>query len=375
MSRFTAKQNFSHADAPKLGVLLANLGTPDAPTPGALRKYLGQFLADPRIVEIPRLLWRIILHGIVLRVRPAKSAKLYEQIWTQDGSPLLVYAQAQAEGVRQRLQDRLEAPVAVELAMRYGQPSTPSALRRLREQGVERLVILPLYPQYSGATTASSFDAVADEFTRWRWLPEFRFIAQYHDRRAYIDCLTNSIREHWQQHDRGEKLLFSFHGTPKRYLLAGDPYHCQCHKTARLVAEQLELGDDAWQVSFQSRFGKAAWLQPYTDATIEGYGKAGIKNIDVIPPIAWKRLKKFRLRTGMSLPARVGSRCVTSQRSMTAATIWTCLANSPWSTRRGGPRPMTVPRRRGFPRPPWCVRAPWGPTSSGLAICISVNRP
>ncbi len=284
MSRYTSKQQFRHADTPRLGVLLANLGTPDAPTPKALRKYLAQFLADPRIVEIPRLIWRIILHGIILRTRPAKSAALYEKIWTDRGSPLLVHAQAQAQGVAQRLQARTYGAVAVELAMRYGDPSTPDALRRLREQGVERLLILPLYPQYSGATTGSGFDAVADEFKRWRWVPEFRFIGQYHDDPRYISCLANSIREHWDKHGQGEKMLFSFHGTPKRYLLKGDPYHCQCQKTARLVAEQLELDDDAWQVSFQSRFGKAAWLQPYTDATIAGFGKQGIKSIDVICP-------------------------------------------------------------------------------------------
>lgn len=284
MSRYTAKQNFRHNDTPRLGILLANLGTPDAPTPGALRKYLAQFLADPRIVEIPRLVWRIILHGIILRTRPAKSAELYKKVWTEQGSPLLVYSQAQAQGIAQRLQARTYGDVTVELAMRYGDPSTPDALRRLRQQGAERLVILPLYPQYSGATTGSSFDAVADEFKRWRWVPEFRFVGQYHDDSRYINCLANSIRQHWEKHGRGEKLLFSFHGTPKRYLLKGDPYHCQCHKTARLVAEQLELEDDAWQVSFQSRFGKATWLQPYTDATITSYGKKGLKTLDVICP-------------------------------------------------------------------------------------------
>lgn len=284
MSRYSAKTQFNHRQTPRLGILLANLGTPDAPTPRALRKYLAQFLADPRIVELPRLLWRIILHGVILRLRPARSARLYKKIWTDDGSPLLVYAQRQTEGVRQRLQARVPGPVSVELAMRYGEPATDAALRRLREQGAERLLILPLYPQYSGATTGSSFDAIAAELTRWRWVPELRFIGQYHDDARYIQCLANCVREHWQARGRGEKLLFSFHGTPERYLLQGDPYHCQCQKTARLVAEQLGLADGAWQVSFQSRFGKARWLQPYTDATIAACGDQGLKTIDVICP-------------------------------------------------------------------------------------------
>lgn len=284
MSRYTAKTDFRHADSPRMGVLLANLGTPDAATTPALRKYLAEFLADPRIVELPRLLWRILLHGLVLRTRPAKSAALYEKIWTPQGSPLLVYAQAQAKGVAQLLHKRVQAPLAVELAMRYGSPSTADGLRRLRELGVERLLVLPLYPQYSGATTGSAFDAVANELKHWRWVPELRFIGQYHDHAGYIRSLVASVREHWEAHGRGEKLLFSFHGTPKAYLLKGDPYYCQCQKTARLVAEQLGLANEDWQVAFQSRFGKAKWLQPYTLATVAEYGKNGIRNLDVICP-------------------------------------------------------------------------------------------
>ncbi len=284
MPRYTAKQDFRHDDRPRLGILLANLGTPDAPTAPALRRYLGEFLADPRVVELPRLLWRAILHGIVLRTRPARSAKAYAEVWTDQGSPLLTIAKAQTAGVAEKLRNAVQGEVAVEVGMRYGNPSMPSALRALREQGAERLLVLPLYPQYSGATTASTFDALAGELRRWRWIPELRFIGQYHDDEAYIDCLANSIREHWAEHGRGEKLLFSFHGTPQRYLLDGDPYHCQCHKTARLVAEKLALPADAWQVTFQSRFGKAAWLQPYTDETVEALGKAGMNALDVICP-------------------------------------------------------------------------------------------
>ncbi|MCC5812738.1 MAG: ferrochelatase [Ectothiorhodospiraceae bacterium] len=284
MARYTAKQHFRHDDKPALGILLANLGTPDAPTAPALRRYLGEFLADPRVVELPRVLWRIILHGIVLRTRPARSAKAYEQVWTEQGSPLLTIGKAQAAGVTERLQRALQGKVALELGMRYGNPSMPAALRSLREQGVERLLVLPLYPQYSGATTASTFDALADELKQWRWVPELRFIGQYHDDAAYIACLASSIREHWAEHGQGEKLLFSFHGTPRRYLLNGDPYHCQCHKTARMVAETLGLPTDAWQVTFQSRFGKDVWLQPYTDKTVETLGKGGMKTLDVICP-------------------------------------------------------------------------------------------
>ena len=280
--RYTAKQGFRHDDTPRLGVLVANLGTPDAPDTPSLRRYLAQFLSDPRVIELPRLYWRAILHGIVLRTRPKKSAAAYREVWTDEGSPLLLTGKAQTQGIGERLAQRLEGPVAVELGMRYGNPSMAQALQKLRDDGAERLVVLPLYPQYSGSTTASTFDALADELRQWRWIPELRFIGQYHDDERYIRCLANSIREHWEQHGRGEKLLFTFHGTPKRYLLDGDPYHCQCHKTARLVAEELELPDDKWMVSFQSRFGNEEWLKPYTDETVTEFAKGGMKTLDVI---------------------------------------------------------------------------------------------
>lgn len=282
--RYTAKEGFRHDDTPRLGVLIANLGTPDAPTTPALRKYLAQFLADPRVIELPRIVWRAILHGIVLRTRPKKSAAAYREVWSDGGSPLLVTGREQTRGIGERLAERLEGPVAVELAMRYGQPSMAEGLQKLRDQGAERLVVLPMYPQYSGSTTASTFDALAEELKQWRWIPELRFIGQYHDDERYIRCLADSIREHWEEHGRGERLLFSFHGTPKRYLLNGDPYHCQCLKTARLVAEELELTRDAWMVSFQSRFGNEEWLKPYTDETVKEFGKSGMKTLDVICP-------------------------------------------------------------------------------------------
>lgn len=282
MPAYSAKSNFSHADKPRLGVLLANLGTPDAPTAPALRRYLREFLSDPRVVEVPRLLWWIILHGIVLRTRPPKSARAYAEVWTDEGSPLLLISRSQTAGIADRLQERLAGPVSVELGMRYGSPSIAEALRRLREAGAERLLVLPMYPQYSGATTASTFDALSEVLRNWRWVPELRFIGQYHDHPGYVDCLAASIREHWEAHGKGERLLFSFHGTPQRYLLDGDPYHCQCHKTARLVAARLGLPDGDWQVTFQSRFGREVWLQPYTDKTVEALGQAGMSRLDVI---------------------------------------------------------------------------------------------
>ena len=282
--RYSSKEGFTHEDTPRLGILIANLGTPDAPTTKALRRYLGQFLADPRVIEVPRILWRIILHGIILRTRPAKSAEAYREVWTEDGSPLLQIAKAQTRGIAERLEKRVGGPIAVELGMRYGNPSIPSALESLRAKGAERLIMLPLYPQYSGSTTASTFDALADTLKRWRWIPELRVINQYCDDDAYIAALAASIREHWDKHGRGEKLLFSFHGTPQRYLLNGDPYHCQCRKTARLVAERLELEPDRWQVTYQSRFGREVWLQPYTDETIKALGADGVKTLDVICP-------------------------------------------------------------------------------------------
>lgn len=275
--------DFDHGQSSGTGILLTNLGTPDAPTAPALRRYLGEFLWDPRVVEIPRPLWWLILHGVILRVRPAKSAAKYATVWTEQGSPLLAISQRQAEGVRARLQ-RLPGPVTVALGMRYGNPSIASALRELRAAGVQRLLILPLYPQYSAATTASTFDAVAAELKSWRWLPELRMVTHYHDDPGYLDAVAARIRAAWAEQPAGDKLLFSFHGLPKRNLLAGDPYHCECHKTARLLAERLHLPAERWQVAFQSRFGKAEWLKPYTSETLAQWGKAGVGSVDVVCP-------------------------------------------------------------------------------------------
>jgi ferrochelatase len=276
--------DFQHDMPEKLGVLMLNLGTPDAPTPNAVRRYLAEFLNDPRVVEVPRPLWWFILHGVILRVRPARSARAYQAVWTDRGSPLLDIAQRQAAGLQQRLTQRVGSSVRVELAMRYGNPSVSGALERLKADHVRRLLVLPLYPQYSGTTTASTFDAVTEELSTWHWLPELRFVNQYHDDPAYIDALVASIRTAWAEKGEPERLLFTFHGIPKRYFTAGDPYHCHCQKTARMVADSLGLDEDRWLVSFQSRVGRDEWLQPYTDETLKLWGSDGVKSVHVIAP-------------------------------------------------------------------------------------------
>ena len=284
MSRYSGEQDYRHDSVGCLGVLLVNLGSPDAPTTDAVRRYLAEFLWDPRVVEIPRPVWWLILHGVVLRLRPRRSAHAYQRVWTEDGSPLLTISRRQARAVQEALAGRYGERVQVALAMRYGQPSVKSGLAELREAGVRRILVLPLYPQYSAATTATVFDAVSDELKSWRWVPELRYITHYHDDEAYLGAVVNSIRESWTEHGEPERLLFSFHGMPKRTLHAGDPYHCQCRKTARLVAERLGLPHDRWLVAFQSRFGRAEWLQPYTDKTLRQWAHDGIKQVDVVCP-------------------------------------------------------------------------------------------
>lgn len=281
--KYQGRPDFRHDSVPRAGVLLVNLGTPDAPNTSAVRRYLKQFLSDPRVIEVPRLLWFFILR-IILLIRPARSARAYAKVWTHEGSPLLVESERQAEALRSVLGGRCAGPVSVALAMRYGQPSIASALAELEKDNVQRLLVLPMYPQYSAATTASAFDDLADNFKRTRWLPEIRFINHYHDKAGYVRALANSLREHWAEHGRAEKLLMSFHGLPERYLHAGDPYHCECHKTARLVAEELELTADDYLVTFQSRVGREPWLQPYTDKTVERLAQEDIKTIDAICP-------------------------------------------------------------------------------------------
>lgn len=275
---------FEHGQTPVCGVLLANLGTPDQPTPAAVRRYLAEFLWDRRVVELPRPLWWLILHGIILRLRPARVARNYAAVWTDAGSPLLAIGRRQQAALQALLAKRGRGPVKVALGMRYGNPSISRALAELRAAGARRVLLLPLYPQYSAATTASTFDALAAALADWRWLPELRMVNHYHDHPAYIDALAASIEAAWGSGGRQPKLLFSFHGMPRATLLAGDPYHCECHKTARLVAARLGLADDAWAVSFQSRFGRAEWLKPYTSELLADWGRKGLSGVDVICP-------------------------------------------------------------------------------------------
>jgi ferrochelatase len=290
LSPFNPEPPFTHG-APPAGagassataVLLCNLGTPDEPTAPALRRYLAEFLSDPRVVEIPKPLWWLILHGIILRVRPKKSAAKYASIWMKEGSPLRVWTQKQAVMLRGYLAVRGQ-PVEVRYAMRYGNPSIASQLDQLKADGVTRILILPAYPQYSGTTTASVFDAVYTWAARIRRIPELRFVNHYHDHAGYITALAARVREHWRTQGRAEQLVMSFHGVPERTLKLGDPYHCECHKTARLLATQLGLEPTRYKVTFQSRFGKAKWLQPYTEPTLVAMAQAGVRKVDVICP-------------------------------------------------------------------------------------------
>lgn len=284
MPTFQSSPPYEHGHAEALGVLLVNLGTPAAPTVSAVRRYLGEFLWDRRVIELPRPLWWLMLHGVILRIRPTRSAEAYAKIWTEDGSPLLRHSSDIAAEVHTRLSTRLGGNVSVVLGMSYGQPSMESALEQLHAAGVRRIVVLPLYPQYSGTTTASVFDAVTSQLSRRRWVPELRFINHYHDAPGYISALASSIRNYWDQQGRGNKLMFSFHGVPRQTLLDGDPYHCQCQKTARLVAQVLEIDDTDWIISFQSRVGRAEWLRPYTDETITELGQQKLDRLDVVCP-------------------------------------------------------------------------------------------
>ncbi|HET6787428.1 MAG TPA: ferrochelatase [Aquabacterium sp.] len=280
---FAKEPAFDHQQRPLTGVLIVNLGTPDAPTPAALRRYLGQFLSDPRVVEIPAVVWKLILHGIILRVRPAKSALKYASIWTPEGSPLRVWTDKLGTLLQGYLGERGHR-LSVRWAMRYGQPSIASQLDALKAEGATRILIVPLYPQYSGATTASVMDEVFAWGRQVRNLPELRYVKHFHDDARYIDALVESVRSYWQREGRGDQLLMSFHGMPERTLHLGDPYHCECHKTARLLAERLGLTREQYQVSFQSRFGKAKWLEPYTEPTLIKMGQSGVGRVDVICP-------------------------------------------------------------------------------------------
>lgn len=284
MAYYNSEPKYEHGDQLKVGILVANLGTPDAPTAKALRPYLRQFLSDRRIVEIPRAVWWLILNCIILVIRPKKSAEKYASVWSSEGSPLLVHAKKQALLLRGFLGQKIKSPFAVELGMSYGNPSMASAIEKLKAQHCNRILVFPLYPQYAASSTASALDAVWRVLLKTRNIPAIRTIKHYHDHPAYISALAESVYEHWRINGRPTKLVMSFHGVPKFHLLKGDMYHCECHKTARLLAQALTLSKDEYVVAFQSRFGKQEWLKPYLANLLEALGKAKTSRIDVICP-------------------------------------------------------------------------------------------
>ncbi len=272
------------ADKHSIGVLLANLGTPDSPAPRDVRRYLKQFLWDPRVVELPRPLWWLVLNLVILNTRPRRSARAYARVWTAEGSPLLVISRRQRAALQLALNTRTGMPVKVALAMCYGNPSIAEGLAELREAGVQRILVLPLYPQYSATSSAAIFDAVAQELRHWRAVPALCFISDYHSHPDYIAALADSVRAYQAEHGVPDKLLMSFHGIPQEYADKGDPYPGQCELTAELLARQLGLEQIQWQLSYQSRLGPKAWLKPYTDRTLETLGRQGVKHIQVICP-------------------------------------------------------------------------------------------
>lgn len=266
------------------GILVTNLGTPESPAVSDVRRYLREFLSDPRVVELPRLLWWLILNGVILRIRPKRSAAAYRKVWTDQGSPLLTHSRALAESLQQTLESRLDGPVKVVLAMRYGSPSISAGLEALRQANAQRVLVLPLYPQYSATTTASTFDEISRVLRGWRWLPELRFINHYHNDPGYIAALATRIKEFSLSHRERDRLLFSFHGIPQSYADQGDPYPEECRITAQRVAEALNLSPGQWSLTFQSQVGRQAWLQPYTDETLKQWGADGIKHVHVLCP-------------------------------------------------------------------------------------------
>ncbi len=284
MSRYWTEPPFKHGSPARTGILLVNLGTPEAPTAAALRPYLKQFLSDPRVVEIPRLVWWPILNGIILNTRPAASARKYASVWMDEGSPLKVHTERQTKLLAGYLAKAGHDELDIDYAMRYGAPSIPDVLNAMRARGCTRILVLPLYPQYSASTTATVVDEVGRCLAHWRNQPEIRFVRNFHDHPGYIAALVQSVRAHWMVNGEPERLLLSFHGVPRRSLDLGDPYHCECHKTGRLVAEGLGIEPERVLVTFQSRFGKAEWLKPYTQPTLEALAAQGVKRVDVMCP-------------------------------------------------------------------------------------------
>lgn len=284
MARYIPEPPYRHGTAFAPGILLVNLGTPEAATPAALRPFLREFLSDPRVVEINRTLWLPVLHAFVLRSRPAASAKRYARVWSSDGSPLLVHTKRQAAMLRGYVGERIKTRIEVEYAMRYGQPSIARSIDALKARGCDRILVVPLYPQYAASTTASVFDAVAAALQRMRNIPAVRFVKHFHHHAGYVKALAQSVRDYWMQSGRPDQLVMSFHGVPRFTLDKGDPYHCECQVTARLLAHELGWGSERYRVSFQSRFGRAEWLKPYTADVLTELGRAKTGRVDVICP-------------------------------------------------------------------------------------------
>ncbi|WP_300616461.1 ferrochelatase [Dokdonella sp.] len=284
MPRYIGQAPHRHGSDAPAAVLLVNLGTPEGPGKRAVRRYLAEFLSDPRIVELPRALWKPILHGVILRIRPARSSALYAKVWTPEGSPLQTGMAALATKLQSALKAQRAGPILVRHAMRYGKPAVGDTLRELAAAGVRRVMVVPLFPQYSGTTTASVFDAVGAELSRWRWVPELRFVADYHAEARYIEALARSVETYWQRHGRGERLVLSYHGIPEKYFRAGDPYFCQCQATARRLRERLDLREDEMIVAFQSRVGRQSWLKPYTEEVLQSLPADGVKHVQVLCP-------------------------------------------------------------------------------------------
>ncbi len=286
--RFIGSPDFRHDGELRIGVLLVNLGTPSAPNAAGIRPFLRRFLADRRVVELPRWLWRPLLYGVILPFRPGRIAHNYSKIWSDEGSPLRVQCRRLTERLNERAA-RSGQPVLYRLALSYSEPFIDDALEDMRRHGCSSVTVLPLYPQYAGSTTGAVFDAVTRRLKHWRWVPALHFVGGYADDPLYVEAVAASIRQHRKSRGRGAregaspKLLFSFHGTPHKSLLQGDPYHCQCHKSARLIAAELKLGTDDWRLCFQSRFGAAPWLRPYTDETLLGLARAG-EAVEVVCP-------------------------------------------------------------------------------------------
>ena len=274
---------YAHGSASRTGILLVNLGTPDEPTARAVRRYLGEFLWDPRVVEIPRAAWWLILR-IILLTRPAKSASKYALVWTKEGSPLRVHLERQVQLLRGYLGERVKSPLAIAGACRYGNPSIPAGLAQLRAKGCDRILVLPLYPQYAASTTGSAIDAVGAALAGMRNVPAIRTVRHFHDHPAYVKAIARAVNDYWMKHGRPDRLVMSFHGLPRFSLDRGDPYHCECHKSARLIATELGWNDERTIVTFQSRFGRAEWLKPYTADTLAQLGGKGIGRVDVICP-------------------------------------------------------------------------------------------